>query len=43
MPQLFHIRLKAESKLAKKYFPYGEASVIKDINGKDRFTIIINR
>lgn len=29
--------------LAKKYFPYGEASVIKDINGKDRFTIIINR
>lgn len=29
--------------LAKKYFPLADAEVIKDLNGKDRFTIIINR
>lgn len=28
--------------LAKKYFPNGNVELIKDLNGKDRFTIIIN-
>ena len=28
--------------LANKYFPNGKSEVIKDLNGKDRFTIIIN-
>lgn len=38
-----HTKKSEMLNLAKKYFPNGEASVIKDINGKDRFTIIINR
>jgi len=29
--------------LCKKYFPEGEISLIKDLNGKDRITIIVNR
>ena len=29
--------------LAKKYFPKSEITSIKDLNGKDRFTIIVNR
>lgn len=29
--------------LANKYFPNAKCEVIKDLNGKDRFTIIINR
>lgn len=29
--------------LAKKYFPKGDVSSIKDLNGKDRFTIIVNK
>lgn len=29
--------------LANKYFPNAKSEVIKDLNGKDRFTIIINR
>lgn len=28
--------------LAKKYFPEGKVELIKDLNGKDRFTIIVN-
>ena len=28
--------------LAKKYFPKGKVEVIQDLNGKDRFTIIVN-
>lgn len=28
--------------LAKKYFPNGHVELIKDLNGKDRFTIIVN-
>ena len=28
--------------LANKYFPNGKSEVIKDLNGKDRFTVIIN-
>ena len=28
--------------LAKKYFPNGNVELIKDLNGKDRFTIIVN-
>lgn len=28
--------------LSKKYFPQGKVELIKDLNGKDRFTIIVN-
>ena len=28
--------------LVKKYFPKGKVEVIKDLNGKDRFTIVVN-
>lgn len=33
---------KEMAQLAKKYFPSGKLEQIKDLNGKDRFTIIIN-
>lgn len=33
---------KEMAQLAKKYFPNGKLEQIKDLNGKDRFTIIIN-
>ena len=34
---------EAMLKLVEKYFPNQEVEVIKDLNGKDRMTIIINR
>lgn len=34
---------KEMEQLAKKYFPNGTLEQIKDLNGKDRFTIIINQ
>ena len=38
-----HSKKKEMLELANKYFPKGHAEVIKDLNGKDRFTIIINK
>lgn len=37
-----YTKKKEMLELAKKYFPKGKTEVIKDLNGKDRFTIIIN-
>lgn len=37
-----HSKKEEMMALAKKYFPSGKSEVIKDMNGKDRFTIIIN-
>lgn len=38
-----HSKKKEMLELANRYFPNGKAEVIKDLNGKDRFTIIINQ
>lgn len=38
-----HSKKEEMLNLAYKYFPNCEAEVIKDLNGKDRFTIIVNK
>ncbi|MCM1260072.1 MAG: peptide chain release factor N(5)-glutamine methyltransferase [Prevotella sp.] len=37
-----HTKKKEMIKLANQYFPNGQVEVIQDLNGKDRFTIIVN-
>ena len=37
-----HLKGKEMIEISKKYFPNAKVELIKDLNGKDRFTIIVN-